>query len=388
MTYTACIDRLQQQAIKKGIDYSLDRLQAVLDTLGNPQLHLSNVVHVAGTNGKGSTVAFIQSIAAQARLSVATFTSPHLESYCERISVNQQAISEDTFSALFNQVAPFLDQGLTEFECLTVMAMIHFSAIQPDITVLEVGLGGRLDATNIVIPAVSVITKIDIDHQAFLGNTISAIAAEKAGIIKSKVPVITVADQAAAAKEVITHVAEKKQAPLTVVNPISLPANRALQGEHQRYNAALAVAAARQIIPELDDDLIRVGLQRANHWGRCTVCKVGNTTYVIDAAHNEAGVKALTTFLSEQFPNHSKTLVFGLHKAKDVRAMTTSLLSLAQHHYYCEFDTHWAASFDSVQACTDSSLTPFRLGDSLPEDEVVVLTGSIYFIGEIKQVLT
>ena len=191
MTYTNTIQTLQQLAIKKGINYKLEKLIPILEHMGNPHKNLKATIHVAGTNGKGSTVAFLSHIFRNANLKVGTFTSPHLQSYTERLCINHEAVTAETFNNLFTACSDYLNQGLTEFEMLTLMAFKLFNQQQPDICIFEVGLGGRLDATNVCLPTATIITSIDYDHQEFLGNTLPDITAEKSGIIKPNIPIFT-----------------------------------------------------------------------------------------------------------------------------------------------------------------------------------------------------
>ena len=254
----AALARIGRQH-SKVIDLSLARIAARLDALGNPERHLPPVFHVAGTNGKGSTCAMLEGIYRAAGLRVGLFTSPHLVSFRERIQVNRQLIPEAEIARLVSELrAANQENDATLFEFATVMALKFFAEQKCDLVIWETGLGGRLDATNIVTPLASVITNIAFDHQQWLGDTLEKIAAEKAGIIKPGVPVVTAADEPSALA-VIEKIAREKSAPLTKINSregwrAAVPNHKELgsldaspiedlplPGEHQKLNAALAL---------------------------------------------------------------------------------------------------------------------------------------------------
>lgn len=217
------IDLLSQKVFRRGIKYDLTNMQKALSELRHPEKGLPNPIHVAGTNGKGSTVGMLSKSLMDNGARVGSFTSPHIRSYCERICINQTPISQDRFDQYFNQVMAIdVYDELTEFEVLTLMALLVFKDSQPDYTCIEVGLGGRLDATNIISPILSIITKIGWDHADILGSTLSEIASEKAGIIKPNVPVLTPHTQNRTALKVIKTTATAQNAPLTLCNPITV----------------------------------------------------------------------------------------------------------------------------------------------------------------------
>src|SRR5580692_11299543 len=231
-----------------GANFGLEKTLKLAALAGNPQEKL-RFIHVAGTNGKGSTCAMLESIYRAAGLRVGLFTSPHLVSFRERIQVNRQLIPENELVRLVEEIQPLLkqfpaDNHLTLFEVVTVMALKFFAEQKCDLVIWETGLGGRLDATNIVTPLASVITNIALDHQQWLGDTLEKIAAEKAGIIKPGIPVITAAEPPALG--VIEAVARAENAPLTKIKPVAilprqsdLIASLPLAGDHQKLNAAL-----------------------------------------------------------------------------------------------------------------------------------------------------
>lgn len=250
------------------ISLSLYRILDVLDTLGRPQDKLPPVIHVAGTNGKGSTCAFMRAIAEAAGLSVHVFTSPHLVRFNERIRLAGKLVEDAPLIDWLTRTYDALQgREITHFEATTAAAILAFSEVPADLMILEVGLGGRFDATNVIdAPALSVITPIDYDHQQFLGSDLAGIAAEKAGIVKAGCPVVS-AQQVEICADVITSKAEALAAPLTFVGAAEreqVPARLGLTGPHQRANAALAVLAM-QALPGFDvsDSAIHLGLAHA-----------------------------------------------------------------------------------------------------------------------------
>ena len=287
------------------------RLAALAD---NPQKKL-RFIHVAGTNGKGSTCAMLEGIYRAAGLRVGLFTSPHLVSFRERIQVNRQLISESEVTRLVEELrAVNRENETTLFEFATVMALKFFAEQKCDLVIWETGLGGRLDATNIVTPLASVITNIAFDHQQWLGDTLEKIAAEKAGIIKPSVPVVTATD-VPEALAVIEKIAREKNAPLVKVGPASsrslagkMPAPP-LAGEHQKINAALAFATVELLqrqIPVTEEN-IRLGLAEVNWPGRLQlVARPGGGKILLDGAHNVAGIETLRVALESLPPLPAK----------------------------------------------------------------------------------
>jgi dihydrofolate synthase/folylpolyglutamate synthase len=375
-------------------------------------------IHVAGTNGKGSVCAMLESIYRTAGLRVGLFTSPHLVSFAERIQVNRRFISEDDvvrIAADLREVCglragtghagdPSTPDSLhpTFFEFVTVMALKYFAEQKCDLVIWETGLGGRLDATNIVTPLASVITNIGIEHAEWLGDTVEKIAAEKAGIIKPQVPVITAATTGAGL-EVIAEIAREHAAPLTVVaRAESAPGNSAtgtlpLHGPHQRMNAAVAVAVAavlRERIP-VPDEQVRRGLESVQWPGRMQRVELpSGQVLLLDGAHNAGGAEALRAALEEEFPGESPALIFGVFRDKDSAAMCRSLARLARRIFLTPVQS--ARSEDPAKlaaACLDANpRAPVTVCDSLREaleraeqEPFVVVAGSLYLIGEAME---
>ena len=270
--YEDCIDELERRIFRRGIHYTLTNFQSNLGLLNNPQTLLKNVIHVAGTNGKGSTVAILSHALQKEGYSVGTFTSPHIDSYLERFTLNGCSISKPLFSKYFNQVIQ-ISGFQTEFEILTAMSFLFFKDTTPDFIIVETGLGGRFDTTNVVSPILNIITKIGLDHQEILGQNLVEIAQEKAGIIKSQCPVISLSSQKIEVKLILEKEANLNSAQLKFVSPLQvIPQSSALQGDYQKENIALALDAFKFLTHSKSDvdALFLSYLDTINHWGRFT----------------------------------------------------------------------------------------------------------------------
>jgi dihydrofolate synthase/folylpolyglutamate synthase len=327
-TYADVLARLFD-ARRAGIVLGLDRVRAVLDRLGNPERRLGAVIHVGGTNGKGSTVAMVAALARAAGKRVAVYTSPHLSSLRERIVVDGAMIDEADVVAAYDAVAAAGGDALTFFEQITVIALVHIAGVAPDVTVLEVGLGGRLDATNVVDADVAVVTGVALDHQAMLGDTLRAIAGEKAGIFKSGRAAII---GAAGEPEAVAWLTEAARAagsdPVIVVDRDRAAAAPAvgLVGAHQRTNAAAAIAAldALGIDPPVD------ALAAVSFAGRFeTVAR--DPEVILDGAHNPHAALALAATIAARDQPHPRVLVLGVSADKDVAGIVAALVPVVDH---------------------------------------------------------
>jgi dihydrofolate synthase/folylpolyglutamate synthase len=409
MTTTAAAGSAYERAVRFlsdlrlfGAKFGLENTLKLAALCGNPQDAL-RFVHVAGTNGKGSTCAMLESIYRTAGLRVGLFTSPHLVSFTERIQVDRRPIGEDQVVRGVERIRAHLPQFPPEhhptfFEVVTVLALEYFRACGCELVIWETGMGGRLDATNIVTPLASVITNVQFDHQQWLGPTLAQIAAEKAGIVKPGVPVVTGAD-APEALDVIRRTAEERGCSLTVVTPedarrapwdrMKLP----LVGEHQRRNAALTLAAVRVLqsrIPVSDAAIAR-GLETVNWPGRLQIVRQTNRTLVLDGAHNPAGAECLRDALESLFPRERKTLILGVLQDKDWLQICKTLAPLFERVRLVRIDSERAADPNElVSAFRDGNRqAEVQACRSLPEalalsanDGLVVVTGSLYLVGE------
>jgi dihydrofolate synthase / folylpolyglutamate synthase len=329
MTYVELLARLLP-ARRFGVIFGLDRMRAILDQLGAPDRRLGAIVHVGGTNGKGSTVAMIAALAAAAGRRVATYTSPHLSCLRERIVIDGAMISEAAIVAAAERVRSAGGDELTFFEQVTAIAMVAIASAQVDVTVLEVGLGGRLDATNVVDPAVAVVTGVALDHQAILGDTLAKIALEKAGIYKPGRPAIIGASGLAEAVPVLTTAAYAAGASVTVIDDAAVAAVPpiGMAGQHQQRNAAAAIAAARALhLP-----VASAALASVRHPGRFEVIDPpsippatlrGVPLIILDGAHNPHGAQALAEVLRER--GERPVLVVAVSADKDVAAIAAAL---------------------------------------------------------------
>ncbi len=309
------------------IALSLDRITHLLDALGRPQDRLPPVIHVAGTNGKGSTCAYLRAMAEAQGLTVHVFTSPHLVRFNERIRLAGQLIDDDRLTAWLSRTRAALGNNqITHFEATTAMALLAFSEVPADLLILEVGLGGRFDATNVIeAPALSVITPIDFDHKQFLGTDLAAIAAEKAGIIKPNCPVAT-APQARVSAEIIARTAAENGSVLQVLSleDIELvPEQVALAGTHQRYNAALAGLALRMAFgSRISSAAIWGGAKTASWPARLQRLRSGPLTDIVggipvwlDGGHNPHAGGAISDVLRQM--GGQTVLVSAMMASKD-----------------------------------------------------------------------
>jgi dihydrofolate synthase/folylpolyglutamate synthase len=378
-----------------GIKLGLENIQRLLEELSKShilQLAHWKVVHVAGTNGKGSVCAIIDSICRAEGYRTGLFTSPHLVTFRERIRVNGDMISEDAvangLTTIRNLVANW-DPHPTFFEVVTALALKHFSDTRVKIVILETGLGGRLDATNAVQSDVSVITPIDFDHEKWLGKTIPEIAAEKAGIIKPGVPVVSAAQRPEAEKEIRARAAEC-EAPLQFATNSYDKTPIALAGANQKQNAALAIAALDAAKIDVDDSSIARGLAsidwpaRFQRWDERTI---------IDGAHNPAAVRALAETWRQMFGDQRATLVLAVLSDKDLRGICEALAPIASSVLLPKIRSERAAEPEelanvlaniaprlpcSMTPSVDGALTLARAKPNL-----ILITGSLHFAGEV-----
>ncbi len=367
-----------------GQQLGLDTMRALLQRIGNPHEHL-RFLHIAGTNGKGSVAAMSQSVLTAAGYRTGLYTSPHLVTFCERIQIDGQLISETDVARLVAQIKPILPttpRQPTLFEVVTAIALQYFREQRVDVVVWETGLGGRLDATNVVTPLVSVVTNIAYDHMQYLGDTLPKIAAEKAGIIKPGIPVVTTAQ--GEALEVIRRVCVEQNAPLTIV---TAGQNRTpLIGPHQAINCAVAEAALRATGLKITAEQMRTGLAKT-HWpGRFQIVREKPFT-VLDGAHNPHGAEALAATLREQFSERKLTLILGVLRDKDYQQVCRILAPLAARVLCVSVTNDRSATAEEIaQACRPAAAEVCRnLAEAFVKAanaDVVVITGSLFLVGE------
>lgn len=372
-----------------GIKLGLDNVQRLLDELNLPAAG-QKFIHVAGTNGKGSTCAFIHSILQASGINAGLFTSPHLIHFGERIRDAQRMITPDEIATgiarLRERVAGW-NPHPTFFELTLALALEWFAQRKNEWVVLETGLGGRLDATNAITPVVSVITPIGWDHMDMLGDTLAKIAAEKAGIIKPGVPVITMT-QDEEVLEVIRSTARELKSPLAIIET-PWEGETGLAGPHQRWNAAMAVAALHASGFDLDADVTACGLREVQWPARFQ--RIG-ANLVIDGAHNLDAAHVLAQTWREQFPQQKAQLIFGAVAGKDVAAVLRALDPVAASLHFTQIDSPRALSAEKLrETWTGLGLesrpvtTHATMADALravDRGQPVLIAGSLYLAGE------
>jgi dihydrofolate synthase/folylpolyglutamate synthase len=386
-----------------GIVLGLETTRRLAAAVGNPQDRLQ-FIHVAGTNGKGSVCALLESVYRTAGLKVGLYTSPHLVRFGERIQVDRVLIPDADLARHVATLKAAVERrggpAPTFFEFTTVLALCHFAESRVDLVVWETGLGGRLDSTNIVTPLASVITNVSLDHMQVLGSTVAAIASEKAGIIKPGVPVLTAAMDPDA-EAILRFKARELDAPYLNLGPPQVAAFRldvGLLGPHQRVNGALAAATVRLLRAFLPvtDEALREGLARAQWAGRMQVLERGSQRVLLDGAHNRAGVEALKEALPELCGPTRPTLIVGLLADKEVGTMLAQLVPLAGRILTVPVANPRTLGSEAVRAAVMATGLgrPVRAAASLAEalrwaaaDPVVLVTGSLYLIGEALELL-
>lgn len=410
---------------KLGIKPGLERMEWMMEKLDHPERRL-RAVHIGGTNGKGSTIAYLRSILQEGGSEVGTFTSPYVESFHERISVDGKPISDEDLMKAAEVIKPLADElektdlgAPTEFEIITAMAFYYFAKIHPvDILLVEVGLGGRFDSTNIIHPFVSVVTTIGYDHMNLLGDNLIDIAMEKAGIFKSGQPVITNVRN----PEIIEkyeEIVKKNRTTLyklgeeftyedlgptengesfTVKTLYKTYENLEISmvGKHQIENATLAVMIAeylRQFYAiYIEEEHIREGLKKA-YWPARFEVVSQKPTVILDSAHNKEGIASLIETLNRHYPGKKGTILFTALKDKPMKEMIAALEELGYPMYFTEIEDPRAAKAEELfeLAKTDAKeiVRDWKafLSDkikSLPEDELLIVCGSIYFVSDVK----
>lgn len=384
---------------------NLRRTRVLLDLAGAPDRRMTCVL-VAGTKGKGSTAAFLASILSAARIRAGLYTQPHLQSYRERIRVDGRMIGDAAFTDAIAALRPRVGRlaellpsagAPTTFELTTALALEHFAAESCTIAVVEVGLGGRYDATNAIDPHVSVITPISHDHTSILGTRLDTIAAEKAGIVRPG-RVTVIAPQRRAAQVAIRRACDRTGAEPRDVAPLSARETPSLRGAHQRSNAAAAATAAlalRERGIDVPDDAIADGIARLRWPGRFEVL-AGHPPLVLDGAHNDASAEALAAALRSEYPRRRVRFVVGLMADKDARAVLRPLLPLA-----ASVETVRAPGARGLPAAALARLVrqvPAVAHDTFAaalsaaraaarERDVVCVTGSLALVGEARDAL-
>ncbi|KMY51118.1 bifunctional folylpolyglutamate synthase/dihydrofolate synthase [Peribacillus loiseleuriae] len=410
------MDYLYSRESKLGMDFGLARMENLLKELRNPEKSFQSI-HIAGSNGKGSTLNALKEILMAQGLKVGSFTSPHLEKVNERMMINETMISDEEMIEHMNTIYPFLEEGkvgyrATFFEIITVISFLYFQKNEMDIAIVETGLGGRLDCTNVITPLLSIITSISLEHTNILGNTLAEIASEKAGIIKRGVPVISGVTEEEPATAIMEYakvqganhyclnkeilVSEPSQVQdgqcfsfkmrNTTLEQIDLK----MLGRHQVNNAALAIAAVKLLVEEyqleISEKSIRAGLAKAHWAGRFEVLP---GQIILDGAHNPAGMTVLLETLQTRYPDVHYHFVFTALKDKDYRQVLRMVDEHATSITFTEIDFKRAASAQELLETSKlerkkaminwQEAIDYARNLQNPND-LVIVTGSLYFL--------
>lgn len=435
MTYRAAIEHLNAMAPELHTQpgqprrkFSQGEFRALLAALGDPQ-NLFPSVLIAGTNGKGSTASTLASIAYSSGLRVGLYTSPHLERVNERIRVGEAEISDEDFGTLFFRVyekAKTLlhEGGLPQFpsffEILTAQAMLYFAGQKVDLAVLEVGMGGRLDATNVVEPLLSIITDISLDHTEWLGSTIAAITREKAGILRRGGTLISLPQDAEVNRTLGEIAGELDVKTIHADEFLPLLAGASsdfysvdvlgsvievaspLRGLHQQRNIALAIAASVELASArgfpINSAAIREGIHRTCWPGRLERISSGGVEWILDVAHNPAGAEALRSGLAGIFGEaHPRILVFSCLRDKPLNELARILFPIFEEVIFAPIHSSRATAMEDLEAegresgrpisCAASVQEALRWAKNRAADGVVVVSGSVYLVGEARSLL-
>jgi dihydrofolate synthase / folylpolyglutamate synthase len=426
----AWIERLLKFGIKPG----LERMEWVLQQLGHPERRLK-FIHIAGTNGKGSTVASITSVLREAGYHVGTFTSPEMEEFLDRIQYDGENISGEAVTKLIRDIQPVVDQlenskwgPMTEFEVLTILAILYFAKVTyPDFVVWETGLGGRLDSTNVVTPLISAITNVGYDHMHILGENLEEIAREKAGIIKSGVPVVTTA-QDSRVQQILSSIAMEKKATLyridhefsvikkdqgqlaeTEVFSFQGPFKTyqqlvtSLFGAHQVQNAGLAVMVLEILRQRygicFEEEQLRRGLAKVTWPGRFEVLQK-DPYMILDGAHNVNGIDALVKTVKERFGQRKAIVLFSVFRDKDVAGIIKRIAGICKEVIVTEMNHPRSTGVDematlfhkvnpklSVMKISDVDLALSVFHKNRDPEDLLLVTGSLHFISDVRKKL-
>jgi dihydrofolate synthase/folylpolyglutamate synthase len=436
MSYSAAIDQLNAmvpelysrpgQPRRK---FSLDEFRTLLYALGDPHLSFRSVL-IAGTNGKGSTAATLTSILTASGARAGLYTSPHLQRVNERIRIGNSEISDDVFARLYFRVRDAAQQLVQQgrlpqhpsfFEILTALAFLYFAEANIDLAVLEVGMGGRLDATNVVHPLLSIITDISLDHTEWLGTTLAAIAREKAGILRQggtliRFPQLNAAEDELA--EIMKELGVRRVCALDYMpslvtgsagyqyivelNGAKIEINTPLAGGHQRRNVALAIAAAVELACEhgyhITPHQIGQGIRNTVWPGRLERIETGGISWILDVAHNPAGAWAVRSGLSDvPGGREAKLLVFSCLRDKPIAEMAQILFPLFEQVIFAPIHNARAAALEDLEAAAQATGTPAVSAASVSQalqwarergqGGTVVVSGSVYLVGEARSLL-
>ena len=410
-----------------GSNYGLERTERLLELLGNPHKKIK-FIHIAGTNGKGSTSAILGKVLIEHGYKIGFFNSPHLDEIEETIRINDNNIKEEDFISLINEIKPFVNQVVkegfnhpTEFEVLTCIMFLYLYRQKVDFGIIEVGLGGRLDSTNVLTPILSIITSISMDHMNILGNTIEEISKEKAGIIKRGIPIVTCIQR----DEVIRVITEKANSNLIIVNPNNykiLEINRdnninqkilvningkeeilnlSLLGKHQMLNLSLAIEALKELdnlkYINLDINILKLATRMVKWKGRLEI--LNEKPYiVVDGAHNVDGVQYLKKNIEEYFKYKNLYLILGILGDKEVEKMLKIIAPMAKEVYTVTSNSNRATNSEDLKkevlkynknclSFEDYKKAANYAINRANEDDIILASGSLYMIGKMREII-
>ncbi|MDQ8191762.1 bifunctional folylpolyglutamate synthase/dihydrofolate synthase [Roseibacillus persicicus] len=397
MNYSEAISWLystQTFGIKLGLENPTRLLR---EYLAFPR-HTTKVIQVAGTNGKGSTCAFIDSLARATGSRTGLFTSPHLVSYRERIQVSGQQMPEETIAKGLSELRELVkdwEHHPTFFELTLALAMRYFYEQECELIVLEVGMGGRFDATTAVPSDVAVLTPVDLDHQQWLGDTLTAIAGEKSAIFREGKPAIS-APQAPEAARIIEQTANQTRSPLTWISEPLRGYPLGLLGEHQASNAAVALEALYAAGFEMNYDVVLSGLSKATHPGRFEIISPNeDQSIILDIAHNPHATRSLVASLRKHFPKQKPALIFGAAGSKEIDPMLEMLEEVAGEIHFTPINSPRSTPTDTLfehtpeqgkERCRQHSNVKAALL-ACEKAPLVLVTGSAFLVGETKALL-
>ncbi|MCG7336993.1 bifunctional folylpolyglutamate synthase/dihydrofolate synthase [Sporosarcina sp. ACRSM] len=389
---------MSDDSIKPG----LKAIQQALVAVGHPEKK-GRIIHVAGTNGKGSTIAFMEAILKERGFSTGVFSSPALIDIHDQIRINGEPITKAELNESFRTMKEAGLSGLlTNFELLTVAAFLTFERLQPDYVLLETGMGGKSDSTNVVMPIVSVITSIALDHTAFLGDTITQVAEQKAGIIKEGVPVV-IGPLPTEAQAVVRQVANGKESPLYIYGEhFKMEGNRfisaetiqleerKMKGEHQGVNAAVAIESLRVAGIQLKQRAVQQAIATVQLAHRFEEIAPG---VFVDGAHNPAAANRLAETIRSEFPGEKVDFVIGMLKGKDIEQTLNELIPVASSFTFVSFSHAGAASGEELMGYCQhkvkevvNGINEAKLLDA-SNDRKKIVTGSLYLLSGIRDYL-
>lgn len=413
---------------KLGMNFGLERMRTALKKLGNPEKKFKSI-HIAGSNGKGSTLTYLKEILMEEGYRVGSFTSPHLEKMNERIMINHEMISDEQFILLLNKLIPVMEEiegeneenYLTYFEIVTILSFLYFEQKKPDIALIETGLGGRLDSTNVINPLIAIITSISMEHTNILGDTLAQIAFEKAGIIKEGITVVSGVHDEEPYKSIYDKAKEMNADLYTLGKEFRVTASEHEQdderfalkwkdggltdlvikmfGQHQIENASLAILSAlflnEKYSLSVSEKSIRTGLMNARWSGRFEKISDKPLT-ILDGAHNIAGVEALIHTIKSRYPGRQVHFLLAVLRDKDYKNMIAELDQVAASITFTEFTMDRCCEAEELYRNSKNQHKDMekdwknavdKIQGKLDNKDIFIVAGSLYFLALVRPYL-